>query len=47
MQNAIWLRPKDIFKTQSFELFDGIDPNDISQGSLGVCYYLSTLSCLA
>lgn len=28
-------------------MFDGIDPNDIKQGSLGVCYMLATLSTLA
>jgi hypothetical protein len=28
-------------------LFDGIDPDDIKQGSLGVCYMLATLSALA
>jgi hypothetical protein len=28
-------------------LFDGIDSNDIKQGSLGVCYMLATLSALA
>ena len=27
-------------------MFDGIDPKDIKQGSLGVCYYLSTISSL-
>lgn len=30
-----------------FQLFDGIDPDDIKQGSLGVCYMLATLSALA
>lgn len=28
-------------------LFDGIDPFDIKQGSLGVCYMLATVSALA
>lgn len=28
-------------------MFDGIDPNDIKQGSLGVCYMLATISALA
>ncbi len=30
-----------------YQLFDGIDPNDIKQGQLGVCYYLATISLLA
>ncbi len=41
-----WLRPKEIFKGDYF-LFNGIDANDIRQGSLGVCYMLATLSTLA
>lgn len=28
-------------------MFDGIDPNDIKQGSLGVCYMLASISALA
>lgn len=40
------MRPKDFFKGD-YQLFDGIDPNDIKQGSLGVCYMLATLSTLA
>jgi hypothetical protein len=41
------LRPSDIFNGKEYKLFDGIDPNDIKQGSLGVCYMLATLSSLA
>ena len=44
--NMKWLRPCDIFKGE-FMLFDGIDENDIKQGSLGVCYMLATISALA
>lgn len=44
--NTIWLRPRDILKGD-FKLFDGIDPNDVKQGSLGVCYMLATVSSLA
>ena len=29
------------------KLFDGIDPHDIDQGSLGDCYYLASLAELA
>lgn len=28
-------------------MFESIGPNNILQGHLGVCYYLSTISCLA
>lgn len=42
----MWLRPIEIFKSE-FKLFDGIDPDDIKQGSLGVCYMLATVSALA
>ena len=41
-----WLRPSEFFKGE-YQLFDGIDPNDIKQGSLGVCYMLATISALA
>jgi hypothetical protein len=44
-----WLRPHQIFNCDysKIKLFDQIDPNDIRQGSLGVCYFLSVLSALA
>lgn len=44
--NTVWLRPKDFLKG-GFQLFNGIDPNDIKQGSLGVCYMLASISALA
>ena len=41
-----WKHYKDIFKNP--QLFaGGVDPNDIRQGSLGDCYFLTALSCLA
>lgn len=46
MRSSVWLRPGQIFNS-NYELFDGVDPDDIKQGSLGVCYYLSTISSLA
>lgn len=46
-KDTVWLRPRDIFKDKQFALFDGIDPNDVKQGSLGVCYMLATISSLA
>ncbi|KAL4468366.1 hypothetical protein ABPG72_012260 [Tetrahymena utriculariae] len=45
-----WLRPKDFLKLspgEQIKLFDTIEPNDIKQGILGDCYFLSSLSSLA
>jgi calpain-15 len=48
MKSSVWLRPAQIFgKSATYELFDGINPDDVKQGSLGVCYYLATISSLA
>lgn len=41
-----WKRASELFK-QPIKVFDNIDPNDILQGNLGDCYYLSTLSAIA
>jgi hypothetical protein len=41
-----WMRPVN-FLGPDFQLFDGIDPNDIKQGQLGVCYCLATVSIYA
>lgn len=48
-QKAVWRRPNEFFKCNFSEifLFDTVDPHDISQGILGVCYLLSALSALA
>ncbi|EGR31956.1 hypothetical protein IMG5_099180 [Ichthyophthirius multifiliis] len=44
----IWLHPSKIAKYENCQLFkDKIEPNDIRQGFLGNCYFLSTLSSLA
>ena len=40
------MRPYELFGGD-YCLFDGIDPNDIKQGSLNVCYMLATLATLA
>lgn len=42
-----WKRSKDIFKGRKFELFEGIDINDIEQGDLGDCYFLCSISAVA
>jgi calpain-15 len=46
-EKFIWLRSKEIY-TKGYKIFsEGIDPNDILQGSLGDCYMLSVLSAIA
>ena len=42
-----WKSTKDIFHSHEYSIFSGIEPNDIEQGSLGNCYFLSALSSLA
>ncbi|EAR84269.2 calpain family cysteine protease (macronuclear) [Tetrahymena thermophila SB210] len=43
-----WLRPRDIKGYTNFALFqDAIEPNDIKQGYLGDCYFLSSIASLA
>ena len=45
----VWLRPDKINgMKEPILLFDkGIEPNDIKQGALGDCYFLSSLSVIA
>jgi hypothetical protein len=46
MHGIEWKRASDIYpKLQVF--IDGIEPNDISQGALGNCYFLAVLSAMA
>ena len=44
-----WMRPHQLFRCDYSEikLFDTIDPNDIKQGCIGICYFLAILSALA
>ena len=46
MKDYSWKRLSDIY--QDCKVFSaGITPNDINQGALGNCYYLSVLSAMA
>ena len=46
-----WKRAKDFegveFKNGKYTLFKDISPDDVGQGYLGDCYYMSSLSALA
>ena len=46
-KELIWCRPKKIFQTENYRLFDDISPNDIIQGQLGNCYFLSSVAAIA
>jgi len=42
----VWLRPEQFFKN-GFKIIDKVEVDDIKQGILGDCYFLSVLSSLA
>lgn len=42
-----WKRPSDIFRTHNYYLYKTIEPNDIKQGMLGNCYFLSSIAAIA
>jgi len=42
-----WHRAKTIFSTENFYLYEKLDIEDINQGEIGNCYFLSTLSAIA
>jgi hypothetical protein len=46
-RNFTWRRPQDKWGDGGFVLYDKIEVNDIKQGLLGDCYFLSCLSALA
>ena len=41
-----WRRPKDFFQGV-FKVYESISPNDILQGRLGNCWFMSALACIA
>jgi len=46
-RDVVWLRATEFNETVPKLFDDGISPNDICQGELGDCYFLSSLSVLA
>jgi hypothetical protein len=45
--DVLWLRPSEFMQGKPVLFSEGIAPDDILQGSLGDCYFLSSLSVLA
>lgn len=42
-----WKRAREIFRKDNFTLYEKIEVDDINQGQIGNCYFLSALSSLA
>ena len=45
--NVVWKRPEEVYGKGLFSLFRKIDVEDVTQGELGNCYFLSCISALA
>ena len=47
IDNIIWLRAKEIFPEGKYSLFvDDISIDDVRQGNLGNCYFMSSLAAM-
>ena len=47
IEEIMWMRASEIFKNQKYSLFETkIEMADISQGSLGDCYFLASIASL-
>lgn len=47
IKGLIWKKPNEIFRTYNYYLFKDISLEDIKQGMLGNCYFLSSISAIA
>ncbi len=47
LENTSFRRVTEYYNHRSLKVFDNIHPNDIKQGQLGDCYFLSAVSALA
>ena len=46
--DKVWLRPEDFYGKGKYNMFEGgVSMDDIKQGEIGDCYFLSTLAALA
>jgi len=43
----LWKRAEEIFAPNEVELFGNVSPNDVNQGDLGDCYFLTALASTA
>lgn len=46
IKGLVWRRPAEIFR-DNYNLFKGIEADDIKQGILGNCYFLSSIAAIA
>jgi calpain-15 len=47
-ESIVWRRPEEIFESKPYGVFqNSIAPQDIKQGKLGDCYFLSALASIS